>query len=365
MARKQEETKSKHLHREFVSDLLWKVIEKVEDESNKQHVRETFRGAHRLLLDKILEKTKTFDLNVVSEIADELSEEIFRSISQGTSNKYVDPEVYYETFSKHMDSDVTRPVKVDTSERKRRGTQKQRKQIIRNIFESLILKAEEHSFLTHSPDKWNHAFSAVFPVVWDEIKDMDFVIFPKMEEKLSSDIFDLLCGNEILLELNLFYLMSKAHPMVVKKIISCFKMTLSHPRKVHFNDAWHIRVWKATKKWFRSTSINSILAYSKVAEPEPPTPKAQPETTGSPKAVGGHKTSELLQETFPEPEPASLEPVECVEAVYPWRLNKVSNKQAETVVSYTPVVIHVSPCNPTFEKRSGGITKNEILNFNQ
>ncbi|MEQ2261616.1 hypothetical protein XENORESO_012793 [Xenotaenia resolanae] len=278
-----------YFRKKFLSDLLWQVIEKVADDSTRQDVRGMFENVHGRLLDLILENTGELDLDNLSEMAEELGETIFQSIcfdiflintfpfstqlflfsvlsspqsyprivskfKRHLENPLLKPtkeeknlgqkikdafigmgskkKCLSETSSKPFDPNVRRSVVDGPGVKGRRGTQEERYTIIKTILWNMIYKSIAKATAYYTMDDALPVYNRLFYVIWDEIKDKDFIIFPEMEKRLHSYILQLLCGNNILVINRMFYLMRIDHPIIDNKIVTCFKIALLNPGKV-------------------------------------------------------------------------------------------------------------------------------------
>ncbi|XP_008411572.1 uncharacterized protein LOC103467206 [Poecilia reticulata] len=299
------------IEREFVSDLLWQVIEKVANASTLHHVRTTFEGIHDALLCVIMAEIKELDLEVLTTVSEELSENIFQSIARDSFQfaselclftSLIYPQVHpriVRMFKRHLKNPVppeptkmkrffssvgvkmkktfivseslysdencvsesflestypkgTEPVQYGTDKIIRRGTEAERNKMVRLVLWKLISKASYRSVTAYKMRDRVRLHCRLFGILWEEIKDLDFVLFPKMEKKLSADIYQLLSGNEDIVKDRLFHLMTLKNPIVDFKIITCFKRTLAHPRKAHFPQS----CLKIAQKHFRNVVCN-------------------------------------------------------------------------------------------------------------
>lgn len=399
------------IEREFVSDLLWQVIEKVANAPTLHHVRRTFEGVHDVLLYLIMGEIEELDLEVLTAMSEELSENIFQSIAsdsfqfaselhlftsltypqvhrrlvrkfkrhlenpippEPTKTKrffssvrakikkiffdseslYSDENCLSDSFSESTDPKGTEPVQDGTDKRIRRGTKAERERMVRLVLWKLIGRASYRSVTTYQLKDRAQLHIRLFGVLWKELKDLDFVIFPKMDKKLSADIYQLLSGNDDIVRERLFYLMTMNDPIVDFKIVTCFKRTLAHPRKAHLRQNCLKIAWKH----FRNVVCNMfclkrVHPCSRSPEPTPSTESPTDsvddyegqDATESP--VSEPETSELLQHNFPEPQNSSMTPVECAEH---------TRVESEDVVSGTFCKVHpdlaalIAVCRPIF-----------------
>ncbi|XP_043978611.1 uncharacterized protein LOC122834322 isoform X2 [Gambusia affinis] len=280
------------IEREFVSDLLWQVIEKVANASTLHHVRGTFEGVHDALLHLIMGKIKKLDLEVLTAMSEELSENIFQSIARDsfqfaselhlfTSLKY--PQVYprivrkfkchlenpipqeptkakrffssvrakikttffdnenlyseenclSEGFSESTDPNGTEPVQDGTDKRLSRGTEAERERMVRLVLWKLISKACYRSATAYKMKDRVCIHRRLFTVLWEELKDLDFVFFSNMHKKLSADIYQLLSGNDDVVQLMTMKGGTHLNPLSVNlKPQSCYG-TISQNLKTH------------------------------------------------------------------------------------------------------------------------------------
>ncbi|XP_054884078.1 uncharacterized protein LOC129358875 [Poeciliopsis prolifica] len=250
--RKKQHWSPDYAKKRTVGDLLWKVIEKVADMPTLHHIRETFEVAHIQLLRQIMKETGKLELSLLMEMSDELSERIFQSIARDSFHIASElhlftilfyPEAYpriVKEFKYHLENPILpEPTKTERflssvrtvltnalfdteslysdenclgetrsiAARRRKsligyielikhGTEKERRKMVNIVVWKLICKA---SYRSATPYKLRHTvpvYQRLSVVVWEELQDLDFLIFYKMEKKLSKDIFQLLTGNE-------------------------------------------------------------------------------------------------------------------------------------------------------------------------
>ncbi|XP_008408850.1 uncharacterized protein LOC103465625 isoform X2 [Poecilia reticulata] len=309
-----------YLKRDFLSDLLWQVIEKVADEPTLPLVRETFENAQGKLLRQIMAETGKLDLDILSGMSEELSERIFQSIASDSfhlaSELHLFAILFYpvsyprivQEFKHHLENPVPqeptntkkflpsvitklkdtlfdaeslyaeenclsnnclkstypkgkRLVENDREMGMRHGADERRK-MINLVLWKLIRKASYRSTTNYGRKDIISVYERLSGVLWEELKDLDFIIFPDMDRKIGSDIFQLLSGNEDVVKDRLFHLMKMSHPIVDYKLIACFKRTMTHPRKVHLPKSYLKSALKSTCK-----DDNSVMFCHKQVHP--------------------------------------------------------------------------------------------------
>ncbi|XP_043979946.1 uncharacterized protein LOC122835179 [Gambusia affinis] len=309
-----------YLKRDFLSDLLWQVIEKVADEPTLPLVRETFENAQGKLLCQIMAETGTLDLDILSGMSEVLSERIFQSIASDSFHLASElhlfailfyPESYpriVQEFKHHLENPIPqeptntkkflssvrtklkdtlfdaeglyaeenclskdglkstypngkRLVENDREMGMKHGTDERRK-MINLVLWKLIRKASHRSTSNYSEKDIIPVYERLSGVLWEELKDVDFIIFPEMDRKIGSDIFQLLSGNEDVVRDRLFHLMKMNHPIVDYKLVACFKRTLTHPRKVHLPKSYMRRALTSTCK-----DVSSVMFCRKQVHP--------------------------------------------------------------------------------------------------
>ncbi|PWA27265.1 hypothetical protein CCH79_00021118, partial [Gambusia affinis] len=236
--------------RNFLSQLLWQVIEKTTDGPTLHLAKETFGAQHRRVLLLLLSKTEEINVDVLSEMSEELSERIFQSLARDAFNfasglsliallDYPDGHsVIVKKFKHHLENPVP-PRKMFTATKRKireaffptedmysdenclkedytqadidpeeflrdakemrfkRGTEDERKDMVERILWRLIYKSSQRSrYAAYKMNHTNHVHKKLAPKLWEEVKDVDFVFFDDMERKHCRDIFQLICGND-------------------------------------------------------------------------------------------------------------------------------------------------------------------------
>uniref|UniRef100_A0A3B5KRV0 Uncharacterized protein n=1 Tax=Xiphophorus couchianus TaxID=32473 RepID=A0A3B5KRV0_9TELE len=101
-----------------------------------------------------------------------------------------------------------------------------------------------------------------------------------METKLGQDIFQLLSGNDDVVQELLFKMIKSENPIVIYKLTECFRRTLARPRKIHLKKNYISKVWK----WIEQAGPPDIQGPPDTQGP--PDIQGPPETQGPPDIQG-------------------------------------------------------------------------------
>lgn len=303
-------TKQNTSKEEFVSELIWQVIEKID--YTQCYVRSKFNFTHRELLDLILNNTGTLNLDLLTSMSDQLSHAIFKSIvdtdfkhatelllhevlscpklypwivkvfknhlenppdksSKKQSRHYdfnnrlykfiFNTEEMFESencldCSNQLDPEFIRLTKDMKIKNLRFGSVDDRQRPIKRIVLKMVQIARTISNSNMDDKDAVILYKKLLPIIWEEVKDIHFPIFPDMHNKLSSDIILLFTGNNSYLERNCLCFLIANKKFFNSKLMSCIKRALVHPRKVHLIQCPLEIVWNKTKDAICKFSVN-------------------------------------------------------------------------------------------------------------
>ncbi|PWA19934.1 hypothetical protein CCH79_00016616 [Gambusia affinis] len=180
--------------------LLVPVIEKVADEPTLPLVRETFENAQesypRIVqefkhhLENPIPQEPTNTKKFLSSVRTKLKDTLFDA-----EGLYAEENCLSKDGLKSTYPNGKRLVENDREMGMRHGTDERRK-MINLVLWKLIRKASHRSTSNYSEKDIIPVYERLSGVLWEELKDVDFIIFPEMDRKIGSDIFQLLSGNE-------------------------------------------------------------------------------------------------------------------------------------------------------------------------